>query len=157
MHGSVVDRFFHAFRRRDGEAMASCYHPRAVFRDPVFGRLEGERIGAMWRMLTSGASTLDVTVLDTSVEGDRAWARWVAVYPFGATGRVVRNEVRSEFEFDHDLVIVQEDVFSFPAWARQALGGAAIPFAWLPVYRRRVSSVANAQLDRFLAGGAGAA
>jgi hypothetical protein len=157
MNESVVDRFFHAFRDRDGEAMAACYDPRAEFRDPVFGRLEGERIGAMWRMLTSGASALELTVLDTVVEGERGWARWVAVYPFGATGRMVRNEVQSEFEFDHDLVIAQEDTFSFPKWARQALGGAAIPFAWLPIYRRRVTAVANAQLDRFLAGGSGRA
>ncbi len=155
MSATMLDRYFDAFRRRDGAAMAACYHSRAVFHDPVFGRLEGERIGAMWRMLTSGADALEVAVVDAVVDRERGSAHWIATYPFGGAGRVVRNEVRSRFEFLDDLVIRQDDVFSFPVWARQALGGTAIPFAWMPVYRRRVKAAANARLDRFIRAAAG--
>src|SRR5680860_1511920 len=33
----VIERFYDAFDRCDGETMAGCYLPDATFRDPVFG------------------------------------------------------------------------------------------------------------------------
>ena len=42
---NVVERFYAAFDRRDGEAMAACYAPDAHFQDPVFGDLDRGRGG----------------------------------------------------------------------------------------------------------------
>src|SRR6478735_2969497 len=56
---ALIERFYHAFQQRDGAAMAACYHANASFRDPVF-ELEGARVGAMWRMLTSRGADLRV-------------------------------------------------------------------------------------------------
>ena len=47
----LIERFYAAFDRKDGDAMAACYAPGARFSDPVFGELRGEQPGAMWRML----------------------------------------------------------------------------------------------------------
>ncbi len=38
---AVLQRFYQALQRGDGEAMAACYHPQARFHDPVFGTLQG--------------------------------------------------------------------------------------------------------------------
>ena len=50
----LIERFYDAFNRHDGDAMAACYAPGARFYDPVFQELRGEEPGAMWRMLTAG-------------------------------------------------------------------------------------------------------
>jgi hypothetical protein len=42
-----LTRFYEAFARRDGEAMAALYAKDATFEDPVF-RLTGSDIGKMW-------------------------------------------------------------------------------------------------------------
>jgi ketosteroid isomerase-like protein len=38
----LIERFYAAFGRKDGDAMAACYAPDARFSDPVFGELRGE-------------------------------------------------------------------------------------------------------------------
>jgi ketosteroid isomerase-like protein len=57
---ALIERFYAAFDRHDGEAMAACYAPNPRFRDPVFQELRGEEPGAMWRMLTGRAEDLRV-------------------------------------------------------------------------------------------------
>ncbi len=56
----LIERFYEAFGRCDGAAMSACYAPGAHFRDPAFGDLEGDEIGAMWRMLTARATDLKI-------------------------------------------------------------------------------------------------
>ena len=144
----TLERFFDAFARRDGERMAECYHPAATFYDPVFGTLEGERVGAMWQMLTRAADGMELTICDLEGDVRSGSARWVAVYPFGGTGRLVRNEVTSQFEFREGLIVRQTDSFAFYRWCRQALGPVGVLFGWTPVFRRRVRLLAISQLDR---------
>ena len=64
MSAEVVERFYAAFDRRDGEAMAAAYAPDGHFRDPVFGDLTGAEAGAMWRMLTRTARDLKVELAE---------------------------------------------------------------------------------------------
>ena len=64
MDADVVQRFYAAFDRRDGEAMAAAYAPDAHFQDPVFGDLTGAEAGAMWRMLTRTARDLKVELAE---------------------------------------------------------------------------------------------
>ncbi len=56
----LIERFYAAFGRCDGAAMTACYAPGAHFRDPAFGDLEGNEVGAMWRMLTGRATDLKI-------------------------------------------------------------------------------------------------
>src|SRR4051812_46648134 len=59
-HLAIIERFYGAFARRDGAAMAACYAPEATFSDPAFGRLDAADAGAMWRMLTERAEDLRI-------------------------------------------------------------------------------------------------
>ena len=118
MSAEQIERFYAAFDRRDGTAMAAMYAPDGHFRDPVFGDLTGAEAGAMWRMLTRTARDLKVEL----AEHDDASARWIATYTFAATGRPVVNDVRATFRFADGLIVDHVDEFSFWKWSRQALG-----------------------------------
>ena len=56
----LIERFYAAFDRHDGDAMAACYTPDVRFSDPAFGELRGPQAGAMLRMLTSRSTDLRV-------------------------------------------------------------------------------------------------
>ena len=47
----IIESFYTAFKNNDKERMVSHYHPDAEFQDPAFGKLRGEQIKNMWRML----------------------------------------------------------------------------------------------------------
>jgi ketosteroid isomerase-like protein len=148
----LIQRFYGAFARLDGDAMAACYAPDARFSDPVFTDLRGHEPGAMWRMLTRRARDLEVRLLAHEADGDRGRAHWVADYMF-RTGRRVHNDVNAEFRFDDGLIVEHRDSFSFYAWARQALGPVGAALGWTPAVRAKVQREALAGLDEFLAGG----
>jgi len=56
----TIERLYAAFGECNGAAMTACYTPDAHFRDPAFGDLRGEEVGAMWRMLTGRATDLRI-------------------------------------------------------------------------------------------------
>jgi ketosteroid isomerase-like protein len=147
MDADVVQRFYAAFDRRDGEAMAACYAPDAHFQDPVFGDLTGPEAGAMWRMLTRTARDLKLEV----PEHDGHSAHWIAHYTFSATGRPVVNDVRAEFKIVDGLIVDHVDRFSFWKWSRQALGTKGLLLGWTPFLRSKVGGTARAGLDKFIA------
>ena len=66
----TIERFYAAFGQCNGAAMTACYAPDAHFRDPAFGDLEGEEIGAMWRMLTSRATDLKIELHEHEADED---------------------------------------------------------------------------------------
>ena len=148
----LIQRFYAAFERRDGDAMAQCYAPGARFSDPVFTDLNGEEPGAMWRMLTGRARDLKVRLSEYEAGDERGSAHWLADYTF-STGRRVHNDVRAEFRFEHGLIAEHRDSFSFYAWARQALGPAGIALGWTPILRGKAQRQARAGLDEFVAQG----
>jgi ketosteroid isomerase-like protein len=152
-HGDeLIQRFYGAFARLDGDEMAACYAPDARFSDPVFSDLRGEEPGAMWRMLTGRARDLEVRLLAHEAEGDSGRAHWVADYTF-RTGRRVHNDINAEFRFEHGLIAEHRDSFSFYTWARQALGPIGLALGWTPAVRAKVQREARAGLDEFIAGG----
>jgi len=150
----LIERFYAAFARHDGDAMAACYAPDARFSDPVFGGLRGSEPGAMWRMLTGRAQDLTVDLVEHSADGGRGSARWIAHYTFTQTGRPVTNDVRASFRFDDGLIADHRDEFDFHRWARQALGTSGLLLGWTPIIRSAVRRRARAGLDEFIAGDA---
>ncbi len=152
MSEEVIRRFYAAFDRRDGDAMAACYAPDARFSDPVFPDLRGDQPGQMWRMLTSQARELRVELLEHAAGGDTGTARWRAHYVFTQTGRPVVNDVRATFRFAGGLIAEHTDAFSFWAWSRQALGPPGVLIGWTPFLRGPVRKRAAANLARFAAG-----
>jgi ketosteroid isomerase-like protein len=152
MSEEVIERFYAAFARRDGPAMAGCYAPGARFSDPVFGKLDAEQAGAMWRMLTAGAQDLEVELLEHADHGEWGTARWRARYVFTQTGRPVVNDVFAAFRFDDGLIAEHADSFSFKLWASQALGKEARIPGTLRVLRAAVRRRARRRLQEFVAG-----
>jgi ketosteroid isomerase-like protein len=143
----LIEGFYDAFARLEADAMAACYAPDARFSDPVFTDLHGERIGRMWKMLTSRSTDLEVDASEIEADGDSGSARWVAHYTFTQTGRKVRNDVRASFRFRDGLILEHVDDFDFRAWARQALGPAAGFPPLTPVFRTLVRRRAAGQLE----------
>ena len=149
--GDILTRFYDAFSRRDGRAMAACYTPDARFSDPVFPDLRGDEPGAMWRMLTERGQDLQVRLVFHAVEAEGGTANWVADYTFSQTGRRVHNDVRAAFKFRDGLIAEHRDRFSFYAWARQALGPVGLVLGWTPLVRARVRGQAAEGLKQFMA------
>lgn len=148
---ALLDRFYAAFARLDGDAMAGCYAPDATFSDPVFVGLRGEQPGGMWRMLTSRAKDLSVNVVSRDADDVAGTAHWVAHYTFAQTGRPVVNDVLSRFTFADGMINSQVDEFDFHTWSRQALGLPGLLLGWTPFLRGSVQRKARAGLDTFLA------
>lgn len=147
----LIERFYEAFGRCDGAAMAACYLPDAHFRDPAFGDLEGSEVGAMWRMLTGRATDLEIELHEHEAGEDSGSAHWVARYTF-STGRPVINDIHASFRFAEGLIADHVDDFDFRRWARQALGPAGNLVALLPPLRAKARRKARDQLDEFMRG-----
>ncbi len=137
--------FFSAFARLDAAGMAAHYDPEVVFRDPVFGRLEGDQARKMWAMLCSGAREfhLDFGGIRADETSGQAW--WTASYTFSGTGRQVVNRVRSQFRFRDGRIVEQRDRFSLRRWSAQALGPAAQVMS-APGLRRTIRRQARTRL-----------
>src|SRR6185295_343188 len=146
----LIERFYAAFGRCDGAAMTARYAPNAHFRDPAFGDLEGEEVGAMWRMLTGRASDLKIELHEHDAGEDSGSAHWIARYTF-STGRSVVNDIQAKFRFADGLIVDHVDDFDFRIWAKQALGPMGNLVAVLPPLRKRARAQARGQLEEFIA------
>jgi ketosteroid isomerase-like protein len=155
-NAALIERFYSAFDRHDGDAMAACYAPDARFRDPVFGELNAPETAAMWRMLTARAPDLRVELVEHDADGERGTARWIAHYTFSTTGRPVVNEVRAKFRFADGLFAEHFDRFNFWRWSRQALGAPGVLLGWSPGLRLRIHREARMSLARAMQEGNGA-
>ena len=145
----TVERLYEAFKQCNGAAMTACYAPAAHFRDPAFGDLEGEEIGAMWRMLTGRATDLEIELHEHEANEETGSAHWIARYTF-STGRPVVNDIRATFRFAPDGRILDHvDEFDFRKWAKQALGPSGHLIALLPPLRAKVRAKALDQLAAF--------
>jgi ketosteroid isomerase-like protein len=152
-HRELIRSLYAALDRADGNAMAACYAPDARFTDPAFGALRGDEVGAMWRMLTSRATDLEVDLVEHDADEDTGSAHWIARYTFAATGRRVTNDVRASFRFEGGKIAEHTDRFDFHAWSRQALGTPGLLFGWTPLLRAAVRRRARRDLERFMAEG----
>jgi hypothetical protein len=145
----TIERLYEAFKQCNGAAMTACYAPGAHFRDPAFGDLEGEEIGAMWRMLTGRATDLEIDLHERDANEETGSAHWIARYTF-STGRPVVNDIRATFRFAPDgRVLDHVDEFDFRQWAKQALGLSGHLVALLPPLRSKARAKALDQLAAF--------
>jgi ketosteroid isomerase-like protein len=145
---ALIERFYAAFGECNGSAMTACYATGAHFRDPAFGDLEGEEIGAMWRMLTGRATDLKIELHEHDADEDSGTAHWIARYTF-STGRPVVNDIQASFRFADGLIVDHVDEFDFRSWAKQALGPSGHLVALLPPLRSKARAKALDQLAAF--------
>ena len=146
---AVAERFYAAFARRDAAAMAACYADDASFSDPAFPDLRGEAVRDMWRMLCSRGKDLRIEHELIEASALRARVRWQAWYTFSGTGRAVHNDIEAELEVRDGKIVRHRDAFSFPRWARQALGPVGLLLGWTPFLQRKVQAQAAVALARF--------
>jgi ketosteroid isomerase-like protein len=146
---ATIERLYEAFGQCNGAAMTACYAPDAHFRDPAFGDLEGEDVGAMWRMLTGRAKDLEIELREHEAGEETGSAHWIARYTF-STGRPVVNDVHARFRFAADGRIADHvDEFDFRTWAKQALGPSGHLVALLPPLRSKARAKALDQLAAY--------
>jgi len=153
---ALINRFYEAFARGDGDAMAACYAPNAHFHDPAFGDLHGAEVGAMWRMLTGRAKDLEIEHSKVHADAEHGSAHWDAHYTF-STGRRVFNRIDASFEFADGLISEHRDEFDLYAWARQAIGPVGFLLGWTPMIQGRIRSQARQGLEEFMAADASTA
>jgi ketosteroid isomerase-like protein len=148
---ATIVRFYDAFSRRDGEAMAACYAPDARFSDPVFKDLTRPQVTAMWQMLTSSGRDLNIQLVEHIAESRTGTAHWLADYTFSRTGRRVHNDVHATFRFSDDgLIADHHDSFNLYAWAKQALGPVGSLLGWAPPFQSSLRSGASATLAKYM-------
>jgi ketosteroid isomerase-like protein len=145
----LIEQFYAAFSRRDGDGMAACYADDVRFSDPVFPTLEGDHARAMWRMLCGRAKDLTITASDISWDGSAGHAKWVAHYTFAATGRKVENIIQATFSIKDGKIVEHTDVFDFWRWSRQALGPAGLFLGWSSFLQRKVQGQAAKSLTDY--------
>jgi len=134
----VIVRFYEGFAAGDAEAMASCYHERIHFHDPVFRDLHGPEVMTMWRTLLGRADDLAVTLGGHGAEGETGHAHWSAVYTFSQTGRIVHNEIDARFRFEDGLIVDHVDSFDLWRWSRMALGAPGLLLGWSPIVKGKI-------------------
>jgi hypothetical protein len=134
---TALARFYDAFARRDGGAMAGMYAAGATFEDPVF-RLKGDEIGRMWVGLLGRVRDFSAAYTIAQVAAGRGTVEWTARYLFGSRRPVV-NVVVSDIVFDGEKIARQEDRFDFPRWAAQALGPPGKLFGRFRWFQRAVA------------------
>lgn len=153
---ALINRFYEAFARTDGDAMAACYTADAHFHDPVFQDLHGDEVGSMWRMLCERATDLEVEHSKVHADGEQGSAHWDASYTF-STGRHVLNRIDASFVFQDGLISEHRDRFDLYAWARQAIGPVGVLLGWTPMIQGRIRAQARQGLEEFMAAGPAAA
>jgi ketosteroid isomerase-like protein len=148
-HAELLERFYTAFQKRDGDTMAGFYAPDARFSDPVFTDLKGDEPGSMWRMLCSRSKDLALDFEVLQVDDSQGKVRWVARYTFTKTGRPVENHVTSQFAFKDGKIATQRDTFDFWRWSRMALGLSGMLLGWTPIVKNAVRREAARGLAAF--------
>jgi ketosteroid isomerase-like protein len=148
---AVVRDLYTAMASRDAAAMASCYTADAQFSDPVFTDLKGPQIGAMWAMLCSRATSLQVKLVEFDAGDREGNAQWEAVYPFSKTGRMVHNRIAAHFVFRDGKIAEHRDDFPLWRWARMALGAKGFLLGWLPPVQNAIRREAAKSLGDFMA------
>ena len=147
-NAKLIEKFYKAFAKRDGKAMAACYADDATFKDPVF-TLEGWRIGAMWRMLCERGKDLKVKFSNVRGDDGGGSAHWNATYTFSVSGRKVQNSIDATFEIRDGLIVHHEDRFDLHAWATQALGMKGRLLGGTPMMKKRIRAAAKKALDEY--------
>jgi limonene-1,2-epoxide hydrolase len=146
-----IDDFYAALARGDWAAVGAAYADDAQFSDPVFPHLDATQVRAMWRMLLTADSGLQVTHQVLHNGRDRIRCRWEARYAFGRERRPVHNIVTAEFILRDGRIVHHRDHFDLWRWSRQALGPVGLLLGWTPWLRRRVRAQAARSLARAMA------
>jgi ketosteroid isomerase-like protein len=148
-NAKLIEQFYQAFQRLDGDAMCACYAEDVVFSDPVFPELRGVEAKNMWRMLTSRAQDFSLVFDSIEANDSEGSAHWVASYSFSQTGRFVVNDIHAKFRFKDGKIIQHRDHFDLWKWSRQAMGWKGYLLGSLPFVQNKIRQLAAKNLRKF--------
>lgn len=118
----TVQKFYTALQNKDLDTLLSLYHPDAVFSDPAYPNLKGDKLKSMWKLIT-GSDTLEVAFRDVKANADGSVSgHWDGDYTL-IKGNPIHNSIDSTFKFKDGKIISHTDSFSFSKWADQAFPG----------------------------------
>ena len=146
----LLTRFYTAAQKKDFATMQECYHPEAIFDDPVFQNLDARHVKAMWQMLMTRGKDMEMVFSDVLTHDDLGAAKWNARYTFTKTERPVHNFITSGFEFKDHKIYRHTDHFDFYKWSSQALGLPGIMLGWSSFLQKKVQKEAMANLEVFM-------
>ncbi|MBH9345953.1 nuclear transport factor 2 family protein [Pseudomonas aeruginosa] len=150
-NAELIERFYQAFQRLDGEAMAACYAPQATFHAPARGARRGREAGARGRRRARRARDFRLAPAAGRADGNEGRAQWVAHYLFTQTGRRVENRIEARFRFADGLIVEHRDHFDLWRWSRQALGLTGLLLGWTPPLQRAIRQQARKGLAAYQA------
>jgi len=78
----VIRDFYRAFGKRDCRTMQDAYHSDVIFCDPVFKDLNAREVKALWEMLVTRATDLEISCADVHGDDSQGRCRWEAHYTF---------------------------------------------------------------------------
>ncbi len=149
----TIHRFYSAFQQLDYATMQSCYHPEAVFSDPVFGLLDAEEVKLMWEMLCKRATNFSLVYSDIKLlDEEYTTTKWIATYTFAKNGRRVVNKITAHMKFKDGLIMEHTDAFDLYRWSRQALGLPGIVLGWTNFLQNKIRRQAASGLEAFRSG-----
>lgn len=146
----LIEKFYTAFQQKDYATMQNCYADDASFTDEAFINLNAQEVRAMWEMLISRGTDLQLSFNNIKATNNTASAHWVATYTFSATGRKVTNRIDASFEIEDGKIKKHTDSFSFYTWSSQALGLPGILFGWTSFLQKKVQQKARLTLHAFM-------
>ncbi|KAF8608728.1 NTF2-like protein [Ceratobasidium sp. AG-I] len=151
---AVATAWFEAYSNGNFEGMKSLAAPDYTFEDPAFGKLEGKRALAMYKMFVSGREKTEAVwnvheVKLSQTNSQTAIVRFEAVYKFN--GRPVTNQITSNIVVVDGKVKEQVDSFNVSTWAGQAVGTVGWLFGNFSFFQTGIKKKANASLDSFVA------
>jgi ketosteroid isomerase-like protein len=146
----LLTRFYTCFQQKDPAGMAACYHPDAVFSDPIFQTLKRERAVAMWQMLLGRSKDIEIIFSAIQADEQQGMAHWDAHYTYSATGNKVHNVVDAHFRFRDGLILIHQDTFDLAKWASQALGTSGRLLGWTPFMQQAMRRNAAKALDTYI-------
>lgn len=153
MHNNeiTIHKFYDAFQQLDYATMQSCYHPDAIFSDPVFGLLDCNEVKAMWEMLCTRAKDFSLTYGNIQLlDEEYTTTEWRALYRFAQTGRRVQNNIKAHMRFKDGLIIEHSDAFSIYKWSKQAFGLTGFLLGWSGYFHKKLQLKAKIGLQRFM-------
>lgn len=148
---NTIKRFYTCFQQKDWKGIQACYHPEIQFSDPVFPNLKGKEAKAMWHMLVTAATDLEINYSGVEASEISGHCKWEAQYSFLRTGRKVHNRIQANFKFVNGLIIHHQDTFDIWKWSQMALGTIGLLLGWSSFMRRKIRVMAGQNLSKFIA------
>lgn len=130
--------------------MQQCYAENVVFTDDAFQSLSYHQVCAMWHMLLTSSSELQLTFENVNADERSGSCQWTATYTFTLTNRKVINRIDTRMQFNGAKITMHVDSFNFWKWARQAFGVTGLVLGWTSFFQKKVQAKARQRLENFI-------